>query len=379
MPHASHRVPLPVEGWESASATMSGPRLPAEGPSMVLESSTVPISGRYLQVSMDVSPVPALPRPPKRQCGVPLFVSLILPAVVVAIVFMVGMWQTTSATTLHSADSIASRVFDVVQLQLSAQISLLTQGLASTVQMGAAAVLMDSNVDSLQRYFYRVLDQIDSPLEIRYTTTTGLSVSAVRYDGQVLVRLFDPGPNGTRINGSEPLLLSWTVDSQLEKLKLIAAFPYSPLSRPWYTAVASRNFSAAFSPVYQLSTQKTFAISLGVPVDTPGGELLGIVTSSYDLRTIHEALHSAHEALDTSGMLVLLDENGSLISSSMDHYPNDILETIRILPTFPSTSNGVLRASFAPFGPCFVVQTAISGQVRPDFFAYGLDWRLFVI
>eukprot|EP00906_Rhabdomonas_costata_P011882 RCo016905 len=329
-----------------------------------------------------VSPPASVPLLSRFKCRVPLFISLILPALLVAVAFMVVLWQTTSASTSQSVGSLSSRVFDVVQLHLLGEVSLLTRGMAAAAQMGAAAVLVNPSVASLQNYFYYTLSAIEDPLVLSFTSTTGVSVNAVRLrTGERQVGLFDPGVNGTRINGSEPMLLLWKVGPHLEKLELASATPFNPVVRPWYTAVASRNFTTpAFSTVFQLVTQDSVALALGVPVRPLGGPLLGMVAVHYDLDTIHDALRSAHRALRTTGLLVLLAEDGSLISSSADCNSSAIRATIAKLPSLPiSGVDNVLHTSLAPFGASFVLQMRVTGRVRPDFFAHGLNWRLFVI
>eukprot|EP00906_Rhabdomonas_costata_P012293 RCo017574 len=235
--------------------------------------------------------------------GVPLCVSLIAPALLVTVAFMVVLWQTTSATTSQSVDFLAGRVFDVVELQLAARVDVLTREMAAVSQMGAAAVLMDSSVASLQSYFYHVLASIKDPFIVGYSSTHGLHVEAMRLpSGELQVALRDP----EQANVTEPELLYWAVNSQLQKLALASATPYNPLVRPWYTAVSSQNYTPAFSDSYEHVVLNNTLISLGVPVRSANGSVLGVVLVDYDLSTLQEAIQSAHQALRTSGMLLLL-------------------------------------------------------------------------
>eukprot|EP00906_Rhabdomonas_costata_P017105 RCo024620 len=314
-------------------------------------------------------------------CGIPLFASLIIPPLLVTIVFMVVLWQTTSASTSQSVDFLSERVFDVVELQIFGQISLLTRGMATTAQLGAAAVLVNSSVTSLQSFFYRSISFVKGPLFFGFSTVTGL-YAAARTDltGAVQIGYCD----STNITGTTNLtrfsLQYWNVNSALQKLSLASVTPFNPLLRPWYVAVASRNFTATFSPVFTESIQGTNGLSLGVPVRSTNGSVMGVVVVDYDLSTIQDALQVAHQALETTGMLVLFTEDGSLIAKSVSSDDNGIQETIAMLPSLPIFGPGsVLQTSLAPFGPCFVLQVIISGQVRPEFYASGLNWRLFVV
>eukprot|EP00906_Rhabdomonas_costata_P012290 RCo017569 len=294
---------------------------------------------------------------------------------------MMVLWQISAATASHSVDSLSDRVFDVVHLQLAAQVGLFTQTMAAIAQMGAAAALVDNSVDTLEQFFFHTMNFIQGPLFVGYACTSGRFQTVRRLDtGERLMNLFDPGVNGTRINGSEPLLLSWTLNSAMEKVRLTSATPFNLTTRPWFTAVSSRNYSAAFSPVFQQAIQGTLGLSLGVPVRRMNGSLQGLMVVDYDLSTLQRALQSAHDALGTAGMLVLLAEDGSPIASSVTRNTTAIQKAINVLPSLPfSTYQNVLHISLAPFGPCFIFQLTISGQIRPDFFAYGLNWKLFVV
>eukprot|EP00906_Rhabdomonas_costata_P011878 RCo016898 len=317
------------------------------------------------------------------KCGIPLFVSLIVPALLVAVVFMVVLWQTTLLSASQSVDYVSGRILDVVHLHLLGQVSLLTREMAATAQMSVAAALVDYNETSLQHYFYHTMELIKDVGAITFISTTGAGFGILRSASDMLfLAMYDPAKNGTRINGSEPLLQVWRVNSRLEKLSLVYTIPYDTLSRPWYIAAVSHNFSAAFSPVFQclVPCYEGRSLGLGIPVRSPTGGVLGVLAVNYILKTIQEALDTAHQALHTTGMLVLLAEDGSLIASSVRSNSTEIQATIEALPmlSFPS-SGDVMLTSLAPFGRSFVLRMTVPGQVRPDFFAYGLNWRLFVV
>eukprot|EP00906_Rhabdomonas_costata_P011877 RCo016897 len=320
---------------------------------------------------------PAPPHDLRCKCGewgIPLFISLIVPALLIAVVFMVVLWQTTSLSASQSVEYVSERVLDVVHLHLLGQVSLLTRGMAATAQMGAAAVLVNTE-SSLQHYFYHVAAFIKDIGAISFTTTTGAGFSVLRSWDDVLYLSRHPATNG-----SEPLLQLWRVNSSLDDLSLAYEMPFNPLSRPWYVATASHNFSAAFTPVYRsaVSIYDGPVVGLGLPVRSPTGDVLGVVAVNYIIKTVQEALKTAHQALHTSGMLVLLSEDGTLIASSVKSNSSEIHTTIETLPTLSFPSSGdVMLTSLAPFGRSFVLRMTVPGQVRPDFFAYGLNWRLF--
>eukprot|EP00906_Rhabdomonas_costata_P021374 RCo031034 len=59
------------------------------------------------QVSRRISTVSPPSSAPRCRWGIPLSTSIIMPAVLVAIAFMVVLWQTTSATASKSVESLS--------------------------------------------------------------------------------------------------------------------------------------------------------------------------------------------------------------------------------------------------------------------------------
>eukprot|EP00906_Rhabdomonas_costata_P014652 RCo021059 len=318
----------------------------------------------------------------RRSWGIPLWVSLTVPALLVAVAFMIVLWQTTSATASNTVDSLSGRVFDVVELQLEAQVSLLTRAMAATAQMGAAAVLVNSTVDSLHRYFHLTLGFIAGPSILGFASVAGEYISAKRLpNGEFQIGHCPEVANRSSPgDASLPLLQYWVVNSETQVSVLASSTPYNALARPWYTAVSDRNFTAAFSPAFLQAVQATVSLTLGVPVRSSDGSVLGVVSVFYDLSTIEDALQSTHDALGTSGVLLLLTEDGSLIASSSSRNSTNVVNLIGPLRSLLfSGSKEVLRTTLSPFGACFVYSLTISGQVRPDFYASGLNWKLFLV
>eukprot|EP00906_Rhabdomonas_costata_P017109 RCo024631 len=346
MSERSPRTRPPFHGWgprvdlpKTSTPThfMSGHSPPASA-SGIFEPSATGLVEQHPPDLIPTAPIeaysvyPPLPETQTTRRGLPLFLSLV-PALLVAIAFMVVLWQVTSSTASKSVGSLSDRVFDVVKLQLAAQVRVLTRDMAATAQMGAAAVLVDSSVTSLQRFFYHTLNSIAGASVFSYITVTGrvASVRRMPTSGELQVGQYDPDSTGNDTGNSSssstvPLLEYWKVNAQLEKTALVSATPFNLSSQSFYNIMYSNNLSATFSPVYRQVAQGAMGLSLGVPVRFADGSIPGVVTVNYDLSTLQEALHDAHHALATSGMLVLLAEDGSLITSSVDHATADVME-----------------------------------------------------
>ncbi len=132
-------------------------------------------------------------------------------------------------------------------------------------------------------------------------------------DGTFKMRLFEDFPNR----------VSYLVNKEGQRIKILQVKPYYPQTRPWYKAAVETG-KPTWSPIYNF-TEGELGITFSAPVFNKTGTFGGVIAVDLILNQISNFL--AQQEISPNGQVFLLETSGDLIASSTSEKPYVVPES----------------------------------------------------
>ncbi|HBB32962.1 MAG TPA: hypothetical protein DDZ80_16560 [Cyanobacteria bacterium UBA8803] len=170
--------------------------------------------------------------------------------------------------------------------------------------------LQDSQ--SLERHLWHQIQVFDSVSYIQFATEQREFVGIARLDnGEFTLTISGQSTNN--------FYTIYALDSQGNRTNLLKRTPnYDPRLRPWYTAPIKQGKSA-WTEIYTYFDFSTLAITEGLPLYNPQGQLLGVTAVDLSLSQIRDFLRTLE--VGNGGKTFIVERNGMLVASSTAEQP----------------------------------------------------------
>ena len=242
------------------------------------------------------------------------------------------------------------------------------------------------NFQQLQCFFLAQIQQSNSLNHLGFSNKKGEIISVEgpesTLDSDTVVKVKDESTGSER--------LSYEIDNQCNRTKLIKKSKYDPRSRDWYKVAVERG-EPSWSPLYRSVLEQQIEVSASAPVYSQAGELLGVFYSELTLSAITDFLKSIN--ISHSGQAFILDRPGEIVASTLglpfdvseEGEPQELEAIASNNPLIRRTSEKLLQ-QFGSFKEIKEEETFILGKgkerkivhVSPLQDSRGLDWLIVV-
>jgi diguanylate cyclase (GGDEF)-like protein len=323
---------------------------------------------------------PKIPRLP------PLSLVLIVPYVlqIVAVVGFVGWLSYQSGQ--ETIENLASEVSNQASNRINERLErLLNQAqnlvVANTYEYRKQHISLDRPLE-LQEYFRKQVLENSPTVPVIYAGDAQGRYLLVNTDNNEL-EVSSPSEVGQRI--------SYTLDAQGNRRRIINKAPYEPRQRPWYQ-LAAGNSEAIWTKPYAFATGDEKGITVASAVRDRAGKVKAVMAADLGLDVLAQYLRTIK--FSQSSQIFILDSSGSLIVSSLDEKKSADLnkaEQKRQKVTVTASQSSVIGESisylqtsgarFDPLAPISNVKLKVQNQnyfltILPFKFGKGLVWQV---
>jgi sigma-B regulation protein RsbU (phosphoserine phosphatase) len=325
--------------------------------------------------------------------GIPLQYLLIVPFTL-QIGIAVGLVGYLSLRNGQQAvNQVAAEVRDEITGRIQQHLTSYLSEPHRVNELNASAIALNqldtTDLDQLQRWFWRQIQVFDSVSYIQFASADGSFVGAAQLEGgsEVEVEMLDR-------NTSSDLGLYATNDQGDRTTELGVTPDYDPRETIWYQRTIEAG-ETVWTPIYKYIGLPYVAITAGSPIYNTQGILQGIVATDLILTDINNFLRQLE--VGNTGHTYIVERSGLLVATSTDEnpysFPSDETEEMNRVHVLDS-QNSLTRASgeylLNEYDRLGQIQTSQSQsflldgerqfiQVTPVQDEWGLDWLIVVV
>jgi phosphoserine phosphatase RsbU/P len=335
----------------------------------------------------------AVPASNSQTKGIPLQYLLIVPftlqiGIAVGLVGYLSLRNGQQAVNQVAAE-VRNEITGRIQQHLTSYLSEPHRINALNAQAIALQQLDVTDLDQLQRWFWRQVQVFDSVSYIQYASADGNFVGAARLEGgaDIEVEMLD--------RRSSPDLNLYATNEQGDRTEKIGTTPnYDPRETIWYQRTVETG-ETVWTPIYKYVGLPYVAITAGSPIYDAQGTLQGIVATDLILTDISNFLRQLQ--VGKTGHTYIVERSGQIVATSTDEnpysFPSDTTEVVNRVHLLNS-QHPLTRASgeylLNEYDHLQQIQTSQSQsflldgerqfiQVTPVQDEWGLDWLIVVI
>eukprot|EP00906_Rhabdomonas_costata_P035780 RCo050261 len=301
----------------------------------------------------------------------PLWVCFVAAVLIFTGAFTASLWVTLDQAAVSSVDSIAAAFQANVMHDLEHRMESVLDGMLLLLNSWRALPgLVGCPPEEIMTYMYGVMSSTPAVEALAYVRPDGEFVGAtLKPTGGVAV-----GHRGAAVTVAPVNMTLYSYNGSLGGAYRVV--PFEGRQRPYYPASVAATgpvFTYTFTPTLNTADM----ISISTAVHHPNGTLALVLGVGYPFTTLTSELDTAFQELQSTGMLLLMEQlSGVTIASataSPATLPADAAEVYRVVLGSPDGYTA-RRTRLPTFGSAVVMQALLTSR-----HARGLQWRLVVV